>query len=140
MKNSITVLISILLLLTACDAFKKTFNTFKSKETPTAASNLNSSTKSAPTCPNGSAPKVLSGNCEGTWKINKSAGKTDCEFVWGPKVTCASGSTALGLAASCYGSTVKSIGPNENIHTEKDCFEKFGRTPTTIKFEMLCCN
>ncbi|MEQ1665541.1 MAG: hypothetical protein ABL927_09225, partial [Bdellovibrionales bacterium] len=119
MTNALILFFSITLILTGCDASKKIFGKFKSNQTPNSASNANSTaTKAAPACPNGSSAQVLAGDCEGVWKINKIAGKTECEFVWGPKITCPIGSKSLSLEASCYGSTTKSVSTNENINSE----------------------
>lgn len=133
------ILFTITIFSTGCESAKRILGKLTGKTAPIAAS-PSGAAKVAMKCANGSDPEVISGNCQGAWKFIKNGSKSECEFAWGPKITCPSGSKSMNVEASCYGSTMKSVSTNDEVHSEKDCLEKFGQTPMPIKYEMFCCN
>jgi len=143
MLKRLMIAISLMtLLITGCDIVRNKLQQFRTATTtgqPESATSAVENKTAAKTCKNGSAPKIISGNCSGEWKYQDENGATACNFVWGPKVTCPSGMKSLSVEASCYGTTAKELSHNDNVYTAEECSSTFGNPPKPIKYEMFCC-
>ena len=92
-------------------------------------------------CENGSQPEVLRGLCGGEWNIKNTDSGSVCEFRWGPRVLCPSGTNpAPGTTqASCYGATTHELSSANSEPTVADCESQLGKVPKEIAYEMQCC-
>lgn len=89
-------------------------------------------------CANGQPPKIVSGNCTGTWSIKKTATGSSCDFEWGPRVTCPAGSKPFQLEAACYGVTTRPA--DAKIKSPEDCLASFGKHPIPPGYTLECCS
>ena len=140
MKFKIIALCSLALFVTNCTPAKNPVDTKKPTETLTETPKAVEAAKApAQTCEDGSAPQLINGECTGNWKFVKKDSGAECQFDWGPRITCPEGSKSLGHEAECYGVTTKEVANSDRIDSSAKCMEKFGVRPTEISYTLPCC-
>lgn len=102
------------------------------------ADNVQTVTNTGKKCSSGEVPKIINGKCQGHWEVVKGLKGNICNFVWGPAVKCPNGMKSLTYESVCYGTTTKGE-KTKNIRTVSDCISKFGKSPSTPDYELICC-
>ncbi len=132
-------LLVIILSLSACDSVNKAQPQLE-KNKMSGLESVNEQTPSPipdKQCPSGETPKLIKGQCEGKWSVQKNEEGLSCEYKWGPIIKCPTGSEGLNLKSVCYGTTSKAA-EGEKM-TPQLCEKQFGQFPISPNYELWCC-